>query len=641
MAGERILIVDDSVAVCKTMASILQEAGYVIHLAHSGEEALEVLKKEAAFDLVTLDVHMDGLDGYETCQKIRESDDPLISEVSIIFVTSTDTVEGRNKGFLAGASEFLSKSSLRGMIVQTVDRLIRPERLMEMKALVVVGDKVERGLLVRNLKEIFRTVEGVEDGTTALMKIKTDSSIELVVSGFDLPQLSGIKLLEATRKNLGLRELPFILLIALEERQQTLEFFKNGGTDCVVRPFMKEELHARVRTHIERVFLMREQQANILKLRKLSEEKNAIIAACSHDLKTPLNSILGFTELLKEEIAEPQILNDLSSIESAGHLLQGLVQNILDMYREQSIKSEMKLSLVDLDKEARECIDINSSLALRKGIDLRYKTEGDLPKINGDPLALKRVVNNLISNALKFTKKGGSVTVLLKSKDDGIQVSVSDTGIGMSEEIKKELFKKFSKGSRAGTSGEPGTGLGLMIAKQIVEFHLGEIEVESKVNEGSTFSFFLPQACSLENTAPSSEGIVPLETAKEKTGEKVKLKVLIVDDDPNIIEYLYDILEDAGFDVHSAESANEAASALAMIAFDVLVTDLVMPGMNGLELARAARRKYEDLKVVVCTGALNPETYFDESQDSSFVLMSKPFEETSLIEAIEKSKKAA
>ena len=629
MSAYKVLVVDDSLSVRKTMESILQDAGYTVQLAESGMKALELVEKHD-FDLITLDVVMEGLDGYDTCRRVRELHDSKKSATPIIFITSQDTIEGRNRGMTAGASDFLSKSNLRGEIVQTLDRILRPERRLRMTALVVAEDKAERLVLTQNLEEIFQQVISLSDGPSALRELKDNKDIELVVSDRDLPMLSGIKLLEAVRKNLGLRELPFIIITDMSARDQTLEFFKQGGTDCIIKPFMKEELQVRIRSHIDRVFLMREQQSNIARMKKLSDDKNAIIAACSHDLKTPLTAILGYTEILKEDLNDPQTINDVNSIEKAGKILQTLVKNILEQYRTQTLSEDLDLKEISIDEVVADCVKINDGFAIRKNIKLSSDIEQPTNKIMGDAFSLNRVLNNLVSNSLKFTKPEGSVTIIVRNIDNGLEITIKDTGIGMDDATIAELFKKFSSASKSGTDGEEGTGLGLMIAQTIIKLHHGEIKVSSKPGVGSEFSFNLTSA---QKEGEQAEPISIPTAGKTLIPEETR--VLVVDDDDEILEYLADVLEDSGFDVYTAETPEKAKESLVSVPFDVLVTDLVMPGINGLELARLVKKQKPHIKVILVTGAMNAQTYLDPKQDEGVILLKKPFDEKQLVETIQ------
>ena len=491
----RILVVDDSLMPRKFVKEALEKNDYSVVTTDSGVEALDIIQKSEPFDLVILDVIMEGLDGFETCLLMRQLDDPNKSEVPVIFMTGRDTFEGRRRGFSIGAADFIAKKDLQAVIHQAVDRLLKPDQVMECRALVMDGQKVSRMMMVRALGEIFSHVDHVESGAAGIELMKEQRvPYDVYVLEQDMPGRSGTELTKVIRRELGIRDAPIILINGEKDREKVVDFFAHGGTDCLQKPYLKEELHARIKVQLENMSLRRMQEVNIARLTSALEAKDKFLAACSHDIKTPLNAILGFADLLKEDCAnQPHVVADLDRIFQAGLILQGLVQNIIELYRVQSEGQEVVLEPLDITEILGESYAINSQLAHRKGIAFSFDPEV-IPLVKGNRIALLRVVNNLVSNALKFTDRGGVVKMTVVLKDQRVAVSVSDSGTGMDQEVMSHLFREFSKSSRSGTAGESGTGLGLMITKQLVEQNGGQITVESTPGEGSTFTFDLKTA---------------------------------------------------------------------------------------------------------------------------------------------------
>ena len=488
----RVLVVDDSGSARSLMKKALEKSGYEVHLAASGKEALNLVEMQRCFDLITLDLVMEGMDGYETCLQIRSLADDKKAETPIIFITGNDTMEVRQKGFSMGAADFLSKDNLLAGLSHAVDKILRPDRVMELRVLVVDDSAVVRKVMVNAMKEVFSVVDQAEDGQAAFEMIEKDVSYyDFIILDQDMPRMTGSQLTQKVRKELGLKEVPMVLVTGTQDRTKILEFFNNGGTDCLMKPYIKEELHARVRAHIDKAALHAALNTHISDLKKLNEQKNDYLAACSHDLKTPLNAIIGFTQLAYDEIEDDLVKKDLDRVVEAAGILHALIGNITDLYRVQSEGEEISYDSLNINSIVDDCVGLNKSLAQRKGVTLDFKPLPVLTNVRGNELALKRVLNNLISNALKFTEKGGSIEVKLKPCLDSVEVAVKDTGVGMSEQVRQKLFQKFSEASKDGTSGEKGVGLGLMITQQIVEQHGGEITVESEPGVGSSFSFSL------------------------------------------------------------------------------------------------------------------------------------------------------
>jgi len=246
--------------------------------------------------------------------------------------------------------------------------------------------------------------------------------------------------------------------------------------------------------------LMKQQQELVKKTREAEETsrfKSEFLARMSHELRTPLNAIIGFSELMMDEVPGPvnkeqkQCLNDI--LASGRHLLD-LINEVLDLSRIESGKMELSrtvIALTDVIKSLRNTM--MSILAPRKQ-SLDIIVEEGLPHLYADELRIKQVLLNLISNSAKFTPDGGNLKVEVAKKDDWCQVSVIDNGIGIKKEEQKRIFEPFCQLDNPLNKGKGGTGLGLVVVKQIIEMHGGQVWVESEYGKGSRFIFTLPLA---------------------------------------------------------------------------------------------------------------------------------------------------
>ena len=234
---------------------------------------------------------------------------------------------------------------------------------------------------------------------------------------------------------------------------------------------------------------------DIRERKQLEQMREDFIASVSHDLRTPLASITGFTEVLLSEAPGPltEVQQEfLDIIAESGERLLKLVNQILDVSKLDSGRFELHPASVDLRPMVASLIDQLRPLATKKQIALEVEIAPDLPTITADPDRLERVLTNLLSNAVKFTPEGGSVRVRLTRNGESVRCEVSDTGIGIPAEDLPHLFERFRRASNAQKRRVKGTGLGLYISKAIVEAHGGEIGVESRLGEGTTFWFTLP-----------------------------------------------------------------------------------------------------------------------------------------------------
>ena len=237
----------------------------------------------------------------------------------------------------------------------------------------------------------------------------------------------------------------------------------------------------------------------LLKAKIIAEESNRIksefIANMSHELRTPLNSIIGFSQILMNKIVgdlnEKQIKYTSNILYSGNHLLN-LINDILDISKIESGNMKFEPEKMDLKETIDETLMLIEPLANKKQINFKTKIEFDNMVIYADKVKMKQIMYNLLSNAIKFTPENGSVCVYSKIVDSKVLVSVSDKGIGISSEKQKEIFQPFKQVHSSNNRAYEGTGLGLSIVKYYVEMHSGEIQVESEVGKGSTFTFTIP-----------------------------------------------------------------------------------------------------------------------------------------------------
>jgi signal transduction histidine kinase len=268
-----------------------------------------------------------------------------------------------------------------------------------------------------------------------------------------------------------------------------------------------EELEEK-RTELERVntelaATNRELNEANAKLRELSEMKEEFLALTTHDLRSPLTVISGvisfFTSGRLGELT-PEQKNMVAMMERNAQSLIELVNDLLDASKLESGTMRLEVASIDLKGLVDELRETMEPLAREKSLRMEEDLPADLPPVEADRAKLRRILVNLVSNAIKFTGRGGRVTVRAARGDRHIRISVSDTGVGIAPEDVKRLFDKYEQARSRATRGEKGTGLGLYITKQLVELHGGEIKVESEIGRGSTFSFTIPAVRETENT---------------------------------------------------------------------------------------------------------------------------------------------
>jgi signal transduction histidine kinase len=268
-----------------------------------------------------------------------------------------------------------------------------------------------------------------------------------------------------------------------------------------VRPFSDKQIEL-VKTFasqaviaIENVRMFKEIQETSRQLEVASRHKSEFLANMSHELRTPLNAIIGFSEVLSErmfgEVNEKQA-DYIKDIHESGRHLLSLINDILDLSKIEAGKMELELSDFDLPAALENAMTLLKERAQRHGIALKLEINPDLGTFRADERKFKQIMLNLLSNAVKFTREGGSVAVTAKPNGTMIEISVADTGAGITPEDQKSLFEEFKQLGPDRARKAEGTGLGLALTKRFIELHGGAIRVESAISKGSTFSFTLP-----------------------------------------------------------------------------------------------------------------------------------------------------
>ncbi len=348
---------------------------------------------------------------------------------------------------------------------------------------------------------------------------------------------------------------------------------------------------------------------DITKEKEIDRMKTEFISNVSHELRTPLTSILGFTRIIKKKLDDVifplipmedkknsrntnQIKDNIDIIVKEGERLTSLINDVLDIAKMEAGKIEWKMSTISMNEVIDRAIASTSSLFSGGQIQMRKEIQEDLPHIIGDRDRLIQVIINLISNGYKFTNEG-DVTVKAVFADRKVVVSVIDSGVGIAKEDQPKVFEKFKQVGDTLTDKPKGTGLGLPICKQIVEHHNGMIWVESEKGKGSIFSFTIPVTGMVQIKKESidfyklpellSDVYIHLESSNPtKT-------ILLVDDEKNIRDLLRQELEYVGYNTLEAIDGVQALELLKTNPVDLIVLDVMMPELNGFDLASSLR----------------------------------------------------
>ena len=376
-----------------------------------------------------------------------------------------------------------------------------------------------------------------------------------------------------------------------------------------------------------------------IEAQRAARVKDEFLATLSHELRTPLNAILGWTQLLRNPETQKRVdLNHgLEVIERNARAQVQLVDDLLDLSRILAGQVRLDVQRVALADVIVAAVESAEPAAHVKGVRLERILDPRRSVVSGDPGRLQQVVWNLLNNAIKFTPRGGRVQVILERVNSHVQISVSDTGIGIPASFLPHVFERFSQRDSSAGRAHGGLGLGLAISKQIVELHGGAIQAKSSgEGHGATFVVNLPL---LVVQDPPAEGSVsPLTPASEADHALLPglpgVQVLVVDDEPDARELIRRILETQGAHVRVASSAEEALRMIEVGRPDVLVCDIGMPSMDGYQLMRrirASERANQRLPALALTAFARAEDRKRAMLAGYQSHLAKPFDTAELI----------
>ena len=425
-------------------------------------------------------------------------------------------------------------------------------------------------------------------------------------------------------------------------------------------------LRASERALAERLAELSRSQAALAQARdqalRATEAKSAFLANVSHELRTPLTSVLGFSKLIKKRLADTvfpavrdpdakiqramdQVRGNVDIIASEGERLTKLIGDVLDLAKIEAGKVEWHMAPTAVAGVIEQAVAATASLFEGKPIELRVDVESGLPSVEGDRDRLIQVMVNLISNAVKFTREG-SVMCRARRDDGYLEVSVVDTGIGIAEEDCERVFEQFVQVGNELSDKPQGTGLGLPICKEIVEHHGGRIWVESGRGRGTTVLFTLPLVKDAQ--APVASAVRSIAQAKSVESLVAQLRalgsrqtsshtgrtdILVVDDDPAIRELLRQELEAEGYVVREACDGNAAVAEVRRARPDLIILDVMMPGLSGFDVAAVVRSDpaFFDVPIFILSVLQDAERGYRLGVDRYFT---KPLDSRALVEEV-------
>src|SRR6266850_733757 len=382
------------------------------------------------------------------------------------------------------------------------------------------------------------------------------------------------------------------MAIATKTRNELLEKVQALSNElAAIRRSPEESSRSDVQISLAHAAEMEVERRQRAEVERVSRVKDEFLANLSHELRTPLNAILGWAQLLKPgKSSDAEIVEGLEIIRRNA-LVQGqLIEDLLDMSRIVSGKLRLNVQRVEMPAVIARAVESVQLAAQSKGVRLEVVVDPIAGPVTGDPNRMQQVVWNLLTNAIKFTPKGGKVQVVLERASSHVELSISDTGKGISPGFLPHVFERFSQSDPARTRSHNGLGLGLAIVKNLVELHGGSVIAKSAgEGRGSTFIVLLP--ISVVKSADGADGH-PVSTSEAEFSSSPDLKgirVMIVDDNADAMNLVKHLLEQCGVIVSGCASGEECLARLPVWHPDVLVSDIGMPGMDGYAMLRELR----------------------------------------------------
>jgi signal transduction histidine kinase len=477
--------------------------------------------------------------------------------------------------------------------------------------ILVVAQDPDLRVYLKRLVEGRWAADAAVDLATALAAAG-EAAPDLILIDADAREVDALGLARALRVDPRTKRVPMIMIAAAGQEREA----EVGPDEYVGKPFASRDLVSRIAAHLQlarvREEATRREQKARLDAEAANRAKDEFIAMISHELRTPLGAILIWAQLLRaEELDAAATARAVGMIERSTKTLAQLIDDLLDVSRIIAGKLTFEARPVDLRFVVEAALDAAQPAAESKTLTIERAIEAGVPPISGDAGRLQQVVGNLLANAIKFTPEGGRVEVALQRSGGSARIRVRDTGSGIRAEFLPFIFERFRQADNTSTRKQKGLGLGLAIARHIVEMHGGSIEAASSgEGEGSTFTVTLPLY--LRDEEEAEKGRAADDDAAPAEARLSGIRILIVDDEEDAREAMVVLLSQAGATCQSVGSAAEALDLLSAGPPDLLLSDIAMPGEDGYSLIRQVRSLAADRGGRIPAAALTAYATLDD-----------------------------
>jgi len=650
----RILVVDDEKSIRVTLSRFLAQEGHEVEVAEDAEEALSLLE-QVEFDVVVTDIILPRVTGVHLLKAIRG----IAPHVPVIMMTGEPTAETASESLRAGAHDYLFKPIEKPEILKGVANAARVKALDDERRLLEQQNQRYREELEALVQERTRELGDSEEERRRLA-VAVDQAAESIAitspdgviqyvnpafeanSGYSRKDALGqrIEILSACEEDPAYREMWQTITTGEVWRGRLTNKRKDGTTyheDVTVSPIRDADGNTVNYVSVGRDITHEiELEAQLRQAQKM-EAIGTLAGGIAHDFNNILSPIMGYTEMALSELPEEsRMARDLQQVLDASNRATDLVRQILTFSRQRE-QERQPVRVALIVKEALKLL----RASLPSTVEFRHRIEAEEEVVLADPTQIHQILMNLCTNAGHAMREtGGTLTVELSATrvDDVapgnglelgsyVRLTVSDTGHGMPTDVLERIFEPYFT-TKDRETGE-GTGLGLAVVHGIVEACDGTIAVESELGQGTTFYVLLPLVKEVESA--TAEGRSPLPSG---TG-----RILVVDDEPEMARMVEQMLVRLGYDVLSRTSSMDALDAFAAQpdSFDLVVTDMTMPAMTGVDLSKKLMAIRPEVPIIICTGF---SELIDEHKAQALgirALLMKPVNHRVLAEAVRRS----
>jgi PAS domain S-box-containing protein len=583
----RILAVDDNPAALYATSRVLRSAGYEVIQATTGAAALNMA---AGADLIVLDINLPDIDGFEVCRRLRARADTAMIPLLHLSATFTQSADF-SLGFEAGADSYLTRPVEPPVLVATVRTLLFARH----------ADTLRRGLDAK-----FRIMFELAPVGMAILDVDLNytgaNPAYCALTGYSSEELVGKPVtFSLERTSPSLKDLANTPLDGPGSWNRQMRFRrKEGGVIEVAWQVAIENLSAtrillatditqRLRSEQARENLLASERAARSEAERSNRLKEEFLATLSHELRNPLHAIVGWATVLSRipNLPEP-VVRGVKAIERSSKIQARMIADLLDYAGITFGKIRSVPEIMDPYPVIRAALDVVADSARSTGVKLTNLFEEDAARVYADPGRLQQIVMNLLSNAIKFSEAGDEVQIHAGVQSDQFVMSVTDHGKGIEPQFLPRIFERFSQQDGTTTRSHGGLGLGLAIAKQLVELHGGTIEAFSKgKGQGAVFKITLPLS-----GQPAAESLN--DSQRLRAMDFSHIVVLLVEDDEDSRALTSRVLSDVGAKVIEAASAQAAIKHVEQTTPSIVISDIGMASLDGYELLRRLRQSGYD-----------------------------------------------